>query len=651
MLWAHKAAQYLAAIPPQIGHLTVYLDDLSMLSSQKAALETAMGYTQVFLDFWKVELNAAKSRLLANEVAQQSELPNAVVRDLDNRQGLLGAPAGMEVEEAMLQKRVTQAQIRLDRLALLPVSQGALRKLVLCFVSSVPYGLEMVPYSVQMRSLDRKVKNLTWGRAQCSSSNAHVLRSLVFHPGLLLETRRICSCFRAVWLLANREWDRETFMELWTVNFVPRHQGLWAESLAILAGWGAQLQVDGGVEIPWRTVKLSINASLHEWMHMVRQCIRLDHLRQAQRQNAVTFDYDLDELDWEALKAYQGAACGMQTLLSNGVNTKARAALHFRDQVSPQCEHGCDSHDDPHHRLYHCEVTAGLRRFVGITAEMVVMVDGMKKCSRDCAIWEYPHLAREVVLPPNAAHGLWPTRQWLQQLQLLPEAHGQARLEGVFLYRRASAGDHPQCKRHAARLRLSDGLPQLDVAVGLWATTQKLEWELDALLVMALIHTFRQVPVRLRGITTPLKKLHQRLSAKDAAHAHLADFVLSAMGAGGMEVIWGAIDDPELQHACRVPVEAAGALSRSWKLSRLVQEMVEDTFDLYPEAKAISRQRGRPFRGGQEYSLPRDFRLFCPAGLTSILARSQGFACIMCLLGVLALGATIVYSGACWLEA
>ena len=293
----------------------------------------------MFLDLWQVELNTAKSRLLANEAAQQHDLPNAIVRDLDNRQGLLGAPAGMEVEEAMLQKRVSQAQIRLDRLALLPVPQEALRKLVLCFVSSVPYGLEMVPYSAQMRSLDRKAKNLTWGRARCSS-NAHILRSLVFHPCLLMETRRICSCFRAVWLLANREWERATFMELWTVDFVPRHQGLWVEFLAILARWRAQLQVDGGVEIPWSAVKLSINASLHEWMHVARQCIRLDHLRQAQRQNAVIFNYELDELDWEALKAYQGAACGMQTLLSNGVNTKARAALHFQDQVTPQCEHG-----------------------------------------------------------------------------------------------------------------------------------------------------------------------------------------------------------------------------------------------------------------------------------------------------------------------
>ena len=234
----------------------------------------------------------------------------------------------MEVANEMLQKRVSQAQIRLDRLALLPVPQGALRKLVLCFVSSIPYGLEMVPYSAQMRSLDRKVKNLSWGQARCSS-NAHVLRGLVLHPGLLLETRRVCACFRAVWLLANREWERATFMELWTVSFIPRHQGLWIEFLAILAGWGAQLQIDGGVEIPWKAVKLSINASLHEWLHMARQCIWLDHLRQAQRQNAVTFDYDLNELDWEALKAYQGAACGMQTLLTNGVNTKARAALHF----------------------------------------------------------------------------------------------------------------------------------------------------------------------------------------------------------------------------------------------------------------------------------------------------------------------------------
>ena len=104
MLWAHKAAQHLAAVPPQIGHLTVFLDDLSMLSSHKPALETAMGYTQLFLDFWKVELNAAKSRLLANEAAQRHDLPNAIVGELDNRQGLLGAPAGMEVANEMLQK-------------------------------------------------------------------------------------------------------------------------------------------------------------------------------------------------------------------------------------------------------------------------------------------------------------------------------------------------------------------------------------------------------------------------------------------------------------------------------------------------------------------------------------------------------------------
>ena len=217
-------------------------------------------------------------------------------------------------------------------------------------------------------------------------------------------------------------------------------------------------------------------------------------------------------------------------------------------------------------------------------------------------------------------------------------------------YRRSSAGDHPQCKRHAAKLRLPDGIPQLDTAVGLWTTTQRLEWELDALLVMALVHTFRQVPVRLRGITTPLRKLQQRLHAKDAAHAHLAGFVLSAMGAGGLEVIWGAMDEPELQHACRVPVEAAGALSRSWKLSRLVQEMVEDTFDLYPEAKSISRQRGRPYRGGQEFSLPHGRSLSLSCWIDFYYCQVTG-PCMYHVPSWLALGATIVYSGTSSLEA
>ena len=168
---------------------------------------------------------------------------------------------------------------------------------------------------------------------------------------------------------------------------------------------------------------------------------------------------------------------------------------------------------------------------------------------------------------------------------------------------------------------------------------------------MALVHTFRQVPVRLRGISTPLRKLHQRLHAKDAAHAHLSGLVLAAMGAGGMEVIWGDMDGAELQQRCQVSLEAAGALSRGWKLSRMVQEMVEDTYDLYPEAKSISRHRGRLHRGGQAFSLPHDVPLLRPAGLTATSVRSQGLACIMCLLGVLALGATIVYSGTCLLEA
>ena len=106
------------------------------------------------------------------------------------------------------------------------------------------------------------------------------------------------------------------------------------------------------------------------------------------------------------------------------------------------------------------------------------------------------------------------------------------------------------------------------------------------------------------------------------------------MGAGGMEVIWRDMDGVELQQRCQVSLEAAGALSRGWKLSRMVQEMVEDTYDLYPEA-----------------SLPHDVPLLRPAGLNATSVRSQGLACIMCLLGVLALGATIVYSGACLLEA
>ena len=169
---------------------------------------------------------------------------------------------------------------------------------------------------------------------------------------------------------------------------------------------------------PWRAVKLHVNSSSREWQHMVRQhCIRVEQMQKANQQNPTTFDYEVDWLDWEPLKTYQGAAPGQQTARAKWINTKSRAALRFHDPTTPQCEHGFDSLDVHHHRFYHCIATMGLRRFIGLTTSLVEMVDAVKKSARDCAIWEYPMLARDIILSPLASCGLWPSQQWLQALQ------------------------------------------------------------------------------------------------------------------------------------------------------------------------------------------------------------------------------------------
>ena len=620
LVWVEKVSVILGSLPPQISYSNVYMDDMSFLASSRDKVELAMGFSGVYMAAWGIEINKSKSRLLVNASASSQEGPNVGGISVEVEHSLLGISAGSESTPSEILRRLCNANRRLDRLDVLPLPQRSYQRLVSVFCSSLLYGIEIVPYSAALLSYDRRLRRKAWGGARCSA-NYHLVRALVFHPEMALDSRKAIACGRAIWKLANDSWKRDSFMEVWRAQIVPRQAGLWKEWIALLARWGAKLRPDGSVWVRWRFVRLHLNASYREWQHMLRLCLRLEQMELAKKQNPTSFDFDVDWIDWQLMKLYQDGADGLQTLICNGVNTKTRAATHFGVDVSPHCEHGCGVPDVPHHRLYHCEATLGLRALAKLTPQKISLIDEMPQASKNCAIWQIPWEVRDEILTPSSSSGLWPTQEWLRDLQ-----RSACREEGDMVctlqYSHSARGTHPQGKRHAAQLILPEGLLALSIATGTMDQVTRTDWELDAWLISALIHTFLRRRVKLCGLTLSVNKVKNKLMARACANAHLAGVALASISNEGVVGDWSVLPDYVVPGAWQLKMEKAIALTTMRAIAVGVQEIIEDSYDLFPVSRDISRSHGNRHRGGQEPYPSHDVLLAVPDGMTLTYCRS-----------------------------
>eukprot|EP00971_Amphidinium_carterae_P281913 5596247-Amphidinium_carterae.2 len=128
-----------AAVPSLQVSLTVYLDDVSIASSDHALLLRCFAAAQCFMDSWKVCLNVDKTQLLLSTCARV-EWPEvfAGVEVLGSAK-LLGVEIEPVLSGGVLRDRLEQCLVRLERIRLLPFPLNLKRRLVASFACPLLY--------------------------------------------------------------------------------------------------------------------------------------------------------------------------------------------------------------------------------------------------------------------------------------------------------------------------------------------------------------------------------------------------------------------------------------------------------------------------------------------------------------------------------
>ena len=306
----------------------------------------------------------------------------------------LECPLDIKIDERIVTARVQKAALRLNRIETLPVGQKHLCRLTQTYVLPLVYACEYVPYLPICYDLDKRIKDLVWGKARVSANMYAAKAYALPAHNLFIEGQRVIRCFRAVWRMANRNVPRQHYMTLWLAPQVARREGAWYQFLGILEEWGACLRDDGGIQVAWKQVVLHLNQDYRSWMHNTRLALRLWNLGRARGQNPRTYDMEVAEVDVQVMSVFRNPGQAEQTVLANGVNSKTRSSRHFGVPVSALCEHGCDNQDDMFHRVYKCKATAFLRERHGIGPDMVMLVEASCQATQKCCLWEVPAVAQ-----------------------------------------------------------------------------------------------------------------------------------------------------------------------------------------------------------------------------------------------------------------
>ena len=190
-------------------------------------------------------------------------------------------------------------------------------------------------------------------------------------------------------------------------------------------------------------------------------------------------------------------------------------------------------------------------------------------------------------------------------------------------YSQSARGTHPQGKRHAAQLLLPEGLPALSIATGTMDQATRADWELDAWLISSLIHTFLRRRVQLCGLTLSMHKVKAKLMARACANAHLVGVALASIDNEGVVGDWNTLPTYVIPGAWQLDMEKANALTTMRAIAVGVQEIIEDSYDLFPVSRDISRSHGNSHRGGQETLPSHDATLALPDGMTFTYCRSR----------------------------
>eukprot|EP00971_Amphidinium_carterae_P028693 564889-Amphidinium_carterae.1 len=118
-----------AAVPSSNVTLAVYLDDVSLISSDHALLLRSFAAVHSFMEAWKVCLNVEKTQLLLSTAARRDWLEVFAGSEVLGSAKLLGVEVGPHLCGKVIQARLTQCLIRLERIRLLPCPLHLKRRL------------------------------------------------------------------------------------------------------------------------------------------------------------------------------------------------------------------------------------------------------------------------------------------------------------------------------------------------------------------------------------------------------------------------------------------------------------------------------------------------------------------------------------------
>ena len=598
LTWSARAVDLLASPAPDQWSCVTYLDDYSFGSSSLVRLQRCLGWTQEHFRRWGVCLNLDKSSLVTNRSGHQQE---EGMRLLDTEEySLLGIQTGWSFGSAPLQDRLAKVRNLTTRAMLLQLPQGHFQKLASIFLQPLLYGLEFCDEVPFLEQYDRSLRIPMWGRARVAGNwNAIVALDLPSHSCTAMGTR-FQRAFSTIWMGSSLPSLRAKLMSLWNSIRIPRPGGIWSVFLSLLHSAQLRLDPGGGVKLMVNDMPIMhLNMPKSAWMHQARLAWRMQHILQAARRLPLVYPVMVHVIDWQLTIRPAGQRSPMlSTFQCNAINSCFRSHYHFAVACSPLCEHQCGEPDDGEHRMLRCHALVPMRRALHIEDGDLEYLAQLHHCHRRAAIWLYPLDYIPWRLSQDLSWRLWPTQEWLAQVNALSLQEAPIRMEVIYITH--IQGRHPELRRHAMAV-LWDELDIDDLsAMATMSMTTRMQWESDVLMLAAIVALRCNQMVFISGLHASLERLWCHLDAQKGSNLHLLPVLQS--GRSRVQVQLGPCHEHlllknQLRDALDVPVQAARLLERNVVLARKVALLIDHMGDSHPLAATISRHHG-DLRGG-----------------------------------------------------
>ena len=338
---------------------------------------------------------------------------------------------------------------------------------------------------------------------------------------------------------------------------------------------------------------MHLNMPAKVFQHQVRLLQRCHLLQKAHNAVPATFDYQVSAIDWDATRKKVPCNPAVGTVLSNGVNTFKRAYHHFHSVPSPLCEHSCGAEDGVSHRVLDCEGTSELRQRCRLGSRELELLRASCRSTAECAIWEFPVGTKEWKLDAKDGSLLWPTEEWMTTLMQTEVAESSIHMH--FHYRKIDGGHHPELKRHSAQLTIDDDIPMPGQATSRWDCYTRSMWEMDAVIIAALVSIVKGVTVTISGLHDRLDSLWDGITLMRSSNVYLGRLCLTAR----RRIVEDPNADPDdvvLWEECMPPSEVMEKWNLQYATATKLVSFLERFLEYFPVAHQASRSHG--IRGG-----------------------------------------------------